>query len=82
MQTFSALNVRSHQRRQFISSAFAYRDNNVLKLTGARTFEFVSLCVPQRGLVPGRGLVDDLRDAPERERRQEERVGTSPAALV
>ena len=40
MQTFSALNVRSHQRRQFSSSRFAYRDGHVLKLTSARTFEF------------------------------------------
>ena len=40
MQTFSALNVRSHQRRQFISLTFAYSNDNVLKPTGARTFEF------------------------------------------
>ena len=40
MQTFSALNVRSHQPRKFSSSTFAYRNDNVLKRTGARTFEF------------------------------------------
>ena len=38
MQILSALSVRSHQRRQFISSTFAYRNDNVLKRTGARTF--------------------------------------------
>ena len=40
MQTFSALNVRSHQRRKFSSLTFAYSDDHVLKLTGAQTFEF------------------------------------------
>ena len=39
MQMFSALNVRSHQRRKFSSLTFAYRDDHDLKLTGARTFE-------------------------------------------
>ena len=38
MQILAALSVRSHQRRQFISSTFAYRNDNVLKRTGARTF--------------------------------------------
>ena len=40
MQILAALSVRSHQRRQFINSTFAYRNDNVLKRTGARTFEF------------------------------------------
>ena len=39
MQTFSALNVRSHQRRKFSSLTFAYSDDHVLKLTGAQTFD-------------------------------------------
>ena len=40
MQILAALSVRSHQRRQFINSTFAYRNDNVLKRTGAQTFEF------------------------------------------
>ena len=41
MQTFSALNVRSHQRRKFSSLTFAYSDDHVLKLTGAQICKFV-----------------------------------------
>ena len=40
MQTFSALSVRSHQRRNFSSLIFAYRHSHDLKLAGAQTFEF------------------------------------------
>ncbi len=48
MQTFSALSVRSHQRRKFSSLTFAYRDDHDLKLTGARTFEFQAAPPTQR----------------------------------
>ena len=50
MQILSALSVRSHQRRQFISSTFEYRNDNVLKRTGARTFEFLELEVGAKPL--------------------------------
>ena len=43
-QTFSALNVRSHQRRKFSSSTLAYRNDKDLKLTGARNY-FFQKCV-------------------------------------
>ena len=74
MQTFSALNVRSLQRRKFSSLTFAYSDDHVLKLTGAQTFEFqlYFLALELEGLVVPRPAGPPLaafQASPSRARR-------------
>ena len=65
MQILAALSVRSHQRRQFINSTFAYRNDNVLKRTGARTLDAditLKAAVEQANLTMGIKAVGSMAD--------------------